>query len=153
MNKCFILFPSRLQYFGHRFLVGPHIYHSGGAGYVMSRASLKNLIAKYPTECKLASGVEDIQMGKCMRDVGAEVGEARWVVSLICYAVGKGILRWLQQGHGLIGAEHDCLLGNSDGKGRRGHANGEPHAGCSGKVGRGRLRVRIKILFNEVGHN
>ena len=70
-------FTCRLIYYGHKFIVNKKEYHSGGAGYVMSRSTLAYLVEFYPRGCKITSGVEDMQMGVCMEKLGIEVGEAR----------------------------------------------------------------------------
>lgn len=54
---------------------------SGGAGYVLSKEALKRFIIKSlpdPTKCKQGhDGPEDVNMGKCLANVGVRVGDTR----------------------------------------------------------------------------
>lgn len=54
---------------------------SGGAGYVLSRASLELFVEKSlpnPEKCRAdAGGAEDLEMGKCLENVGVKAMDSR----------------------------------------------------------------------------
>ena len=51
-------------------------YHSGGAGYVLSREALSRF-AHGNRRCKQDNGPEDYNMGVCMGRLGVELGDSR----------------------------------------------------------------------------
>ena len=68
-------------------MIVPGGYHSGGGGYIMSREALTRLgsaLTKDYNFCK-NSGLEDVDVGKCLRTLGVypngsidEVGRERY---------------------------------------------------------------------------
>ena len=57
-------------------------YMSGGAGYVLSKESLRRFAREAlsnPAKCKTSQdqGYEDVEMGKCLKNVGVRDGESR----------------------------------------------------------------------------
>ena len=69
-------------YFGHRFK--PYVrqgYMSGGAGYVLSRESLKKFVTEALPDgekCRYdAGGAEDMEMGVCMQNIGVVPVDSR----------------------------------------------------------------------------
>ncbi|KAF2364596.1 Fringe-like [Trinorchestia longiramus] len=74
--------PQDPIYFGSRFKkFTPQGYMSGGAGYVLSKAALIKFVEEGltdPKKCKTNSnGAEDVEMGKCMMNVGVLAGDSR----------------------------------------------------------------------------
>ncbi|XP_007902955.1 glycoprotein-N-acetylgalactosamine 3-beta-galactosyltransferase 1 [Callorhinchus milii] len=71
--------PDQPIYFGRRFK--PYVkqgYMSGGAGYVLSKESLKRFVDAFKTgKCKHFTSVEDVAIGKCMEAVQVEAGDSR----------------------------------------------------------------------------
>lgn len=74
--------PDDPIYFGCKFK--PYVkqgYMSGGAGYVLSKEALRLFIEKALREPKLCrsdnEGAEDVEMGKCMENVGVFAGDSR----------------------------------------------------------------------------
>ncbi|XP_022654420.1 glycoprotein-N-acetylgalactosamine 3-beta-galactosyltransferase 1-like [Varroa destructor] len=70
-------------YFGHKFK--PYVkqgYMSGGAGYVMSKEAVRRFIEfgirSNQTKCRRDhNGAEDVELGKCLADVGVDAGDSR----------------------------------------------------------------------------
>lgn len=84
-NLRHMLYPYSPQdpiYFGCKFK--PYVkqgYMSGGAGYVLSKEALRLFIEKALNEPKLCrpdnEGAEDVEMGKCLANVGVFAGDSR----------------------------------------------------------------------------
>ncbi|XP_071990941.1 glycoprotein-N-acetylgalactosamine 3-beta-galactosyltransferase 1-like isoform X2 [Engystomops pustulosus] len=66
-------------YFGKRFkLLVKQGYMSGGAGYVLSKESLRRFVEGFRTgNCTHRSELEDVELGKCMETMGVVPGESR----------------------------------------------------------------------------
>ncbi|XP_047475295.1 glycoprotein-N-acetylgalactosamine 3-beta-galactosyltransferase 1-like isoform X2 [Penaeus chinensis] len=56
-------------------------YMSGGAGYVLSREALRKFVEEAipnPKKCRQdAGGAEDVEIGKCMQNIGVRAGDSR----------------------------------------------------------------------------
>jgi len=71
-------------FFGHKFKpFTPQGYFSGGAGFVLSKEALQRFVEvalhKNDSSCKTNSdaGAEDVELGKCMWNVGVRAGDSR----------------------------------------------------------------------------
>lgn len=66
------------HYFG-RYFVQFKGYNSGGAGYVFSKKTLALFIIamKDPSQCKLKSFAEDVEVGSCLDSMGVHPGDTR----------------------------------------------------------------------------
>ena len=69
---------SQQNYFGRHFTMYGG-YNSGGAGYVFSKATLMtfNQALQDPSNCKLKSLAEDMEVGVCLRNMGVFPGDTR----------------------------------------------------------------------------
>ncbi|CEF62341.1 Glycoprotein-N-acetylgalactosamine 3-beta-galactosyltransferase 1 [Strongyloides ratti] len=71
--------PNKHGYHGFRMAIGgtpdPHAYNSGGAGYVMSKKSVRDLVEKgldNPKYCRqIDSAFDDLEIGYCLENLGA----------------------------------------------------------------------------------
>lgn len=85
MRKLVSLYdPEKPIYFGRKFK--PYVkqgYMSGGAGYVLSRKAVELLVEKGFKDTKLCKsathvgGAEDVEIGRCLMNVGVEAGDSR----------------------------------------------------------------------------
>ncbi|XP_053311762.1 glycoprotein-N-acetylgalactosamine 3-beta-galactosyltransferase 1-like [Spea bombifrons] len=71
--------PDQPIYFGKRFkLFVDQGYMSGGAGYVLSKESLKRFVDGFRAgNCTHKSSVEDLELGKCMETMGVTAADTR----------------------------------------------------------------------------
>ena len=63
-------------HFGKRFQTYSS-YNSGGAGYVLSKEALRRFGARKSGVCKDDLGAEDVNIGKCMKNLEVELGDSR----------------------------------------------------------------------------
>ncbi|KAK3760688.1 hypothetical protein RRG08_010661 [Elysia crispata] len=71
--------PDSPVYFGYRFKpYTPQGYMSGGAGYVLSREALRRLVMDgiFGKFCGPFTGVEDLDIGRCLYTVGVKAGDS-----------------------------------------------------------------------------
>ena len=85
-------------YFGHhlQFIVKQG-YHSGGAGYVLSKEALRRLATKGkdPEFCRQDGGGEDAEIGKCMEKLGVRPGNSTDIMGrsrFHCFNVDKHLV-------------------------------------------------------------
>ncbi|XP_046568759.1 glycoprotein-N-acetylgalactosamine 3-beta-galactosyltransferase 1-A-like [Haliotis rubra] len=69
--------PDEPVYYGSKFRLEDFTYHSGGAGYVMSRELLKNIVlhSNQTQECE-EKGAEDRRIGMCVKALGGVTGNS-----------------------------------------------------------------------------
>lgn len=69
--------PDEHVYYGSKFRLEDFTYHSGGAGYVMSRKMVRNIVlhSKGTQECE-ETGPEDVRMGMCVKALGGVTGNS-----------------------------------------------------------------------------
>ncbi|GFR68833.1 glycoprotein-N-acetylgalactosamine 3-beta-galactosyltransferase 1 [Elysia marginata] len=71
--------PDSPVYFGYRFKpYTPQGYMSGGAGYILSREALRRLVVNgiLGKFCGPFTGVEDLDIGRCLYTVGVEAKDS-----------------------------------------------------------------------------
>lgn len=84
-NLRYLLYPYSPKtpvYFGHRFnAFQKEGYMSGGAGYILSQGALEVFVTKALNDEKLCRqdgrGAEDIELAKCLVNVGVQSGDSR----------------------------------------------------------------------------
>ncbi|CAG2167939.1 unnamed protein product [Oppiella nova] len=76
--------PQKPLYFGCKLRFKDVVYMSGGAGYVLSQTALKHFIKALDNNtdtksCRahIDTGVEDLEMGRCLQNNGVDAGDAR----------------------------------------------------------------------------
>ncbi|XP_071106456.1 glycoprotein-N-acetylgalactosamine 3-beta-galactosyltransferase 1-A-like [Haliotis cracherodii] len=69
--------PDEHVYYGSKFRLEDLTYHSGGAGYVMSRKMIRNIAlhSQGTQECE-ETGPEDVRMGMCVKALGGVTGNS-----------------------------------------------------------------------------
>ncbi|KAL4219661.1 glycoprotein-N-acetylgalactosamine 3-beta-galactosyltransferase 1 [Mactra antiquata] len=69
--------PNDLVYYGHHFnALVKQGFHSGGAGYVISKAALKKFGDFGKKNCNNGGVGEDVEIGKCFEKLGVEAGKS-----------------------------------------------------------------------------
>ena len=67
--------PKQPIWYGQPLPSGKPSYFSGGAGYVLSKEALRRFGKKQKERCRPQSSLEDLEIGKCMNELGVQLGD------------------------------------------------------------------------------
>ena len=67
--------PNQSIWYGQPIPREKPFYFSGGAGYVLSKEALRRFGQKQKERCRPQSSIEDLEMGKCMKELGVQLGD------------------------------------------------------------------------------